>query len=164
MLEVNVSDTVSALLAFPVPSVARATLDSVGCVLSIVTAPDPEVTSTPALPAVSPNVIVYPTVPSWSASATVIAQVQPDASPVAVLGELAIAPLPSVKAQAGAVVTSVLEVNVSDTVSALLAFPAPSVARATLDSVGCVLSIVIPASVEVTAVPALPAVSLNVIE
>ena len=66
--------------------------------------------------------------PSASSSATVIAQVQPDAEPEAVLGEFAMAAPESEKAHTGAVVTSVLEVNVSDTTSALLALPLPEVA------------------------------------
>ena len=54
---VNVRDTVSALLASPSPFVAIDTGSSVGCVLSIVTEPDPEVTAVPALPAASVNAI-----------------------------------------------------------------------------------------------------------
>ena len=55
--DVNVRDTVSALLASPSPFVAIDTGFSVGCVLSIVTEPDPEVTAVPALPAASVNAI-----------------------------------------------------------------------------------------------------------
>ena len=47
----------SALLASPSPFVAIDTGFSVGCVLSIVTEPDPEVTAVPALPAASVNAI-----------------------------------------------------------------------------------------------------------
>ena len=57
-------------------------------------------------------------------------------------------------------------VNVRDTVSALLASPSPFVAIDTGFSVGCVLSIVtdVLSVVEVTAVPTLPAASVNAIE
>jgi hypothetical protein len=70
----------------------------------------------------------------------------------------------SEKAHTGAVVTSVAEVNVSDTTSALLALPVPEVAIAVEARVGWVLSIVTEPDPEVTAVPALPAASLKEIE
>ena len=92
-----------------------------------------------------------------------IAQVQPVASPVAVLGEFAMAAPESEKAHTGAVVTSVAEVNVSDTTSALLALPVPEVAIATELSVGAVKSTVIGlllmATEEASVAPALPAAS-----
>ena len=71
-----------------------------------------------------------------SALSTVISQVQPLALPVAVLGELAIAPEPSVNAQLGAVVTSLLEVNVIVMTSASLASPVPEVDTEGVLSVG----------------------------
>ena len=45
--------TSSPSLALPVPAVAILTELSVGCVLSIVTDPDPDVTAVPALPLAS---------------------------------------------------------------------------------------------------------------
>ena len=104
------------------------------------------------------------TAPSASSSATVIAQVQPVAEPVAVLGEFAMAAPVSEKAHAGAVVTSVLEVNTRDTTSALFALPAPLTVRAGVPRVGWVLSIVTEPDPEVIAVPALPDASLKEIE
>ena len=102
--------------------------------------------------------------PSASVSSTVIAQVQPDAEPEAVLGEFSMAAPESEKAHAGAVVTSVLEVNARDTTSAVFALPAPLTVRAGVFRVGWVLSIVAEPDPEVTAVPALPAASLKLIE
>ena len=103
-------------------------------------------------------------VPSASESSTVIAQVQPDAEPVAVLGEFSMAAPESVKAHTGAVVTSVAEVNARDTTSALFALPDPLVVKAGVPRVGCVLSIVTAPDPEVIAVPALPDASLKEIE
>ena len=93
-----------------------------------------------------------------------IAQVQPVASPVAVLGEFAMAAPESEKAHTGAVVTSVAEVNARDTTSALFALPDPLVVKAGVPRVGCVLSIVTEPLPDVTATPALPDVSLKEIE
>ena len=135
---------------------------STGCVLSIVIPASVEVTAVPALPAVSPNVIEYPTAPSSSALSTTIVHVHPVASPVAVDEPpfVAIAPLPSVKAQTGAVVTSVLDVKVIVMVSPSLGAPTLSTETEGVLSVGLNVST---AKFDVVAVvPVLPAVSVQV--
>ena len=92
-------------------------------------------------------------------------QVHPAALPEAVLVPASIALLPpSVKAQVGAVVTSLLDVNVKVTVSALFALPSPLTVIAGVLRVGWVLSIVTDPDPDVTAVPALPLASLKAIE
>ena len=102
--------------------------------------------------------------PSASVSSTVIAQVQPVAEPEAVLGEFSMAAPESEKAHAGAVVTSVLEVNARDTTSAVFALPDPLVEIAGVPRVGWVLSIVTEPDPEVTATPAFPFASPKEIE
>jgi hypothetical protein len=135
-------------------------------VLSIAIPAFVEVTAVPALPAESPNEIEYPTFPSPSSSQTMIVHVHPAAVPVAVDAEFSIALVPSVsvKAQTGAVVTSVLDVKVIVMTSASLAAPSPFTETTGVLSVGCVLSMVTEPVPEVTAVPALPAASVYAIE
>jgi hypothetical protein len=90
-------------------------------------------------------------------------QVQSVAEPDAVLAELAIASdAESVNVHVGAVVTSLLDLNVKDNVSPSLPSPVPPLAIAIVFKVGCVLSIVIvsPPVAAVTGVPALPFESL----
>ena len=59
VLDVNTRVTVSPSLTSRPPALSDSvTPESVGCVLSIVTDPDPEETSTPALPFASPKLIV----------------------------------------------------------------------------------------------------------
>ena len=94
-------------------------------------------------------------------------QVHPAALPEAVLVPASIALLPpSVKAQVGAVVTSLLDVNVKVTVSALFALPSPLTVIAGVLRVGWVLSTVtaVTSVTADTAVPALPASSVKAIE
>ena len=73
----------SPLLPLPVPPTARTAADAVGCVLSIVTAPEEGVvTATPAFPAVSSKAIENVTAPLVSPSATTIEHVLTLPAPV----------------------------------------------------------------------------------
>ena len=115
----------------------------VGCRLSIVIELESSVsvTATPALPFSSSKAMENVIAPLASLSSTNRAQVQPVASPVAVDGEFSIASLAeSVKVQVGAVVTSVLEVKVKDSVSPSLPSPVPPLLMATVLRVGAVPS------------------------